>query len=60
MVERSADRDDPSLPRRMVTVCQFAIYLKNNHGGVMNGGEDVGGSFRSGRIVSTRHTFDGW
>ena len=60
IVPIGTDRDDPSLPWRMVTVCQFAIYLKNNHGGVMYGGEDVGGSSRSGRIVSTRHSFDGW
>ena len=54
------DRDDLSLPWRIVTVCQFAIDLKNNHGGAMYGGEDVGGSSRSGRIAMTRHYCDGW
>ena len=55
MVEMSADRDVTTL-----TDGDGLSVRDNNHGGVMNGGGDVGGSFRSGRIVSTRHTFDGW
>ena len=36
------------------------MAFHNNHGGVMYGGEDVGGSSRSGRIATTRESFDGW
>ena len=42
-----------------MTVCQFAMGLENMFGVVMECGESVGGSSRSGRIVTTRHNRDG-
>ena len=45
---------------RFATVCQFAMDLQNIFGGVMVCGESVGGSSRSGRIVTTLHNRDGW
>ena len=41
-------------------LCQFAIDFEIIHGLVMERAEDVGESSRSGRIVITRHTGDGW
>jgi len=38
-----------------VTVCPFARDFDNFYGGIMEGGENVGGSSRSGRIATTRH-----
>ena len=59
MLADRPDRDGSWQPVTTLTdgdgVCQFATYLKYNHGGVMYRGEDVGGSSRS-----TRHSFDGW
>ena len=61
--EMSADRDDPSLCFRMVTVRDglsvfdcFRKYSWRCYGVRGN----VGGSSRSGRIVTTRHFVDGW
>ena len=61
-----ADRPDRDGSRRPVTTVtdgdtlQFGIDFENIHGGVMACGENVGGSSRSGRIVTIRHYGYGW
>ena len=65
----SADRPDRDGSRRPVTIvtdgvasCPFVCSretVENIHGGVMEWGENVSGSSRSGRIATTRHHREG-